>query len=272
MLDEYSAILSSPYGKPRETISSARYQWDSMNRGKDPFVIFQYTLEGCGGFEWQGRSHDVPPGSAFISVVPEQARYFYPPESREAWTFCWLNFYGDLGLKLWVTLRERFGPVIQIPLGSALEAQLVGLAEKAFRRKFTDRYEAAAEIYSLYMNCWREAAQPKRARIDSVEEAVRICKSQFRDPISVKELAARCHLSREHLSRVFRERQGVSPAEFLRGQRLEAAAQILRHSSLPVKEVALRSGFYSARHLMKAFTRSHGRTPQQYRLSESKRR
>jgi AraC family transcriptional regulator len=46
---------------------------------------------------------------------------------------------------------------------------------------------------------------------------------------------------------------------------LQAAATMLRHSPLPLKEVAVRTGFYSARHLMKAFLRAHGETPQQYR-------
>jgi len=265
MTDEYSAILSVPYARMHESINSPRYQWDCLGRGKEPFVIFQQTLEGAGCFSIDGRTYEVPAGSAFVSMVPEEARYFYPPDGRKPWVFCWLNFYGALGVELWRRMREQFGPVIHIPPDSAVIAQLTRLARKIRERKFTDRYEAGAEAYAFYMNYWREAAQPLRAHSDPVAEAVQTCRNHFRDPISVKELAAQCKLSREHFSRIFKESEGISPAAYLRKQRLEAAAEMLPLSRIPLEEVALRTGFYSARHLMKAFGRAYGKTPQQYR-------
>lgn len=273
MSDEYSAILSAPYASSRQTVNSPRYQWDCFNRGNVPFVIFQHTLEGRGCFSVEGRVHELPAGSAFIALVPEQGRYFYPPDAHEPWAFCWMNFYGGLAMDLWRRLREQFGPVIHIPPQAAVITQLLGLAGKIAERKFTDRYEAGAEAYTFYMNYWREAVQPLRAQADPVAEAVQICLTHFRDPITIKELAAGCNLSREHFSRIFREKQGIGPASFLRRQRLSAAAEMLQLSRLPLKEVALRTGFYSARHLMKAFSRAYGKTPQQYRrraLSKSK--
>ena len=96
MLDEYSTLLTAPYARGLEVINSSRYQWNSFERGKEPFVIFQYTLEGIGAFSLKNRTYEVPAGSAFISLVPERARYFFPPDSRQPWSFCWLNFYGNV--------------------------------------------------------------------------------------------------------------------------------------------------------------------------------
>jgi len=271
MLDEYRHLIFGSYAVERETVGSSRYQWNCFDRGKEPFVILQYTFEGTGCFSSRGKTHEVPAGSAFISLVPEQARYFYPAESREPWTFCWLNFYGGLSLDLWGSLRRRFGPVIHLPPASAMAAQLAGLARKIALRKFADRYEASAESYAFYVNCLRELSQPGQARLDPVSVALQIYRNHFRDPVSTKELAAQCHLSREHFSRIFKERQGISPAAYLRGQRLQAAAEMLRLTPLPLKEVALRTGFYSARHLMKAFMRLHGETPHRYRRRKLKR-
>lgn len=271
MRDESELLLSLPYAQGREIVNSSRYQWDCFNRGKVPFVILQFTLKGRGCFSLQGRTHEVPAGSAFLSLVPEQSRYFYPPDSNEPWVFCWLNFYGALSLDLWGRLRERFGPVIHLPLRSAVAMQLASLAKRVADRKFADRYEASAEAYAFYTNCWREVAQPGREQADPVAAVLQICRNHFRDPISVKELASQSNLSREHFSRVFKNSQGVSPAAFLRKQRLLAAAEMLRSTSLPVREVALRTGFYSSRHLMKSFTRVQGETPQQYRRRKAKR-
>lgn len=264
-------LLSAPYASSMEIVRSPRYQWDCFDRGKVPFVIFQYTLKGRGCFSSENRTHDVTAGSAFISLVPEQARYFYPPDSREPWVFCWLNFYGALSLDLWGRLRKQFGPVIHLPLRSAVAVQLVSLVKRIADRKFADRYETSAGAYAFYTNCCREVAQPLRKQADPVAAVLQICRNHFRDPVSVKELATQCNLSREHFSRAFKGIQGVSPAAFLRKQRLHAAAEMLRTTSLPVREVALRTGFYSARHLMKSFARAHGETPQQYRHRKTRR-
>ncbi len=45
------------------------------------------------------------------------------------------------------------------------------------------------------------------------------------------------------------------PAAFLRHLRVNEAATLLRETELPLHEVAMRSGFYSTRHLMRTFQR-----------------
>jgi len=270
MKDENEILLSVPYGCGMESVRSPRYQWNCTGRGNVPFVILQYTLKGRGSFSQHGKMYDIPAGSAFISLLPEPARYGYPPSSDEPWTFCWLNFFGELSLNLWGRLRERFGPVIHLPLQSDAGLQLVSLAKRVEARNFADRYEAGAEAYSFYTNCWRELAQPRRHPVDPVSAVLHVCRNHFRDPVSVKELAAQCNLSREHFSRVFKSIKGIPPAEFLRNQRLQAATEMLQSTPIPVKEVALRTGFSSARQLMKSFARIHGETPQQYRRRKLK--
>jgi transcriptional regulator GlxA family with amidase domain len=58
---------------------------------------------------------------------------------------------------------------------------------------------------------------------------------------------------------------GKTPAAYLQQLRLGEAEGLLRDTHLPLREVALRSGFYSARHLMRTFQRVHGRSPSRLR-------
>lgn len=58
--------------------------------------------------------------------------------------------------------------------------------------------------------------------------------------------------------------QGRRPAAVRvaqRRQRLKAARDLLRSTSLPLQEIARRSGFFSARQLSKAFQREYGKLP-----------
>ncbi len=72
-------------------------------------------------------------------------------------------------------------------------------------------------------------------------------------------------MSREHFSRIFVESTGESPSACLQHLRLDEASLLLRETDLPLREIAMRSGFYSERHLMRAFQRVYGTNPSRYR-------
>jgi AraC-like DNA-binding protein len=258
-------LISTPYACSHETVATSRYRWDCSNRGNEPFVILQYTLAGEGRFELAGRAHAVPAGHAFIALVPEGARYFYPAEARGPWSFLWLNYYGAWSVELWRGLREEFGPVIALPPGSTATRRLREAARRIEEGTSGDVYDAAERGYALFLQCWRELESRRNDTYRDLQAALRYCESQFRNPLAVKELADRFGLTREHFSRAFRAAHGVSPAAFLRSCRLAAAAGLLRATALPLREVALRSGFASDRHLINAFRREYGTTPQAYR-------
>ena len=258
---EDEALLSVPFGSSKDVQNSTRYDWHCQGRGLVPFVILQYSLAGLGRFRIGGASYDVPAESAFIAILPERARYFYPPDAREPWAFCWLNFYNSLGVNLWKRLRNRFGPVIHLPATSSAGLNLVRLVRLIENRTFADRFEASQEAYAFYMSCWRQLSHPAQTGNGAVAAAIQYCREHFRDPISIKELAGQSDLSREHFSRLFKEQAGISPGSFLRTQRLEAASGLLAGSALPLKEIALRCGFSSARQFVNAFRKSRGKLP-----------
>jgi len=245
-------LVSVPFGCTGESISSARYSWDSALRGKEEFVILQWTTEGEGGFEWEGTSHAVRAGEAFIAIIPEQSRYFYPKQGREPWQFAWLNFYGPLAISLCRQLREIYGPVIPLPAQSTAGVMALQLAERAKSYAFPDPYDAAMEGYAFLTEWLRQLSRPAMQRGDPVQVALALCNARFREPLGVKELAAQTGLSREHFTRIFTERTGKSPARHLRDLRVTAAQKMMRRQNPPLKEVALRCGFPSVRSLRQA--------------------
>jgi len=102
------------------------------------------------------------------------------------------------------------------------------------------------------MEWTRQLTHPTQTDHDPVKTAMAICQSRFREPLGTKELAAETGLSREHLSRLFSERTGVSPGSYLRQLRVNAARQMLKERNLLLKEIALRCGFPSVRSLQRA--------------------
>ena len=98
---------------------------------------------------------------------------------------------------------------------------------------------------------WKRVLDRPAGR-DPVETAKRICHTRYREPVAIKELALQTGLSREHLTRLFTEKVGSSPARYLRELRLEAVREFVATSSGTMKEAALRCGFPSAKALRRA--------------------
>ena len=82
---------------------------------------------------------------------------------------------------------------------------------------------------------------------------------------SVNAIAAECGVHPVHLSRTFRRFFGCSPGEYIRQNRVERAAALLRRTDLSLAEVALRSGYTDQSHLTHAFQSAFAITPTIYR-------
>jgi AraC family transcriptional regulator of adaptative response / DNA-3-methyladenine glycosylase II len=75
------------------------------------------------------------------------------------------------------------------------------------------------------------------------------------------DLAARLGMGERHLRRLFARHVGTSPAAVARLRRLLNARRLLDETSLPITEVALRSGFASIRRFNDVFRRAFAMSP-----------
>ena len=253
--------MQVPFACLSETRSSSRYRWECLHRGDNAFVILQWTRHGEGFFEIGGERHPVPENHAFLALVPEAAAYGYPAGGGRPWTFSWLNVYGDFGVELWRGFREKFGPVLPLAPASPAGLVLQHLLQRVAARADIERFQLGELAYSFYLKWWAQLERPPTSDGSALDHAIRYCREHFLEPVTIKELADRARLSREHFSREFQSRLGISPGRFLRRKRLAAARALLKSSPLPLEEVARRTGFYSSRQLRDAHQRAFGRPP-----------
>ncbi len=72
-------------------------------------------------------------------------------------------------------------------------------------------------------------------------------------------------VSREHLTRVFREQTGVTPYQFILRQRTVLACRLLQEGNFTNKEIAARLGYSSPAHFLRSFRSLVGVTPGEFR-------
>jgi transcriptional regulator GlxA family with amidase domain len=91
---------------------------------------------------------------------------------------------------------------------------------------------------------------------------IEIMEANIAEPVSLEQMSQSTGISRRHIERLFRHHLSRSPARYYLEVRLERAKRLLRHSNLPIIEVAVASGFVSASHFSKRYREYFGRSPQ----------
>lgn len=109
----------------------------------------------------------------------------------------------------------------------------------------------------------REA--PAAANRSALQELQRWVAAHPAAAHDVPSLAARIGVSARHLSRLFQEEVGVTPAHWVEAARVTAARQLLEEGNIAPKQAAAECGFSSVDTLRRAFLRVVGVTPAEYR-------
>lgn len=108
-------------------------------------------------------------------------------------------------------------------------------------------------------------AAPAAANRSALQELQRWVAAHPAAAHDVPSLAARIGVSARHLSRLFQEEVGVTPANWVEAARVTAARQLLEEGNIAPKQAAAECGFSSVDTLRRAFLRVVGVTPAEYR-------
>lgn len=99
----------------------------------------------------------------------------------------------------------------------------------------------------------------------TVSRALRLIAESAMENSSVDEFAACLGIGARHLRRLFLQHLGAGPIAIMQTRRLHFAKKLLDETSLPMRDVALASGFGSVRRFNASFQKTYKRTPTQLR-------
>ena len=85
--------------------------------------------------------------------------------------------------------------------------------------------------------------------------------------LTIASLAELSGYSYDRFRHVFKERYALSPLRYLLLKRLDYAKSLLRHTQLPISEIASVSGFVNDAQFCNMFKREVGLTPRKFRTN-----
>ncbi|MDG4850740.1 helix-turn-helix domain-containing protein, partial [Peribacillus frigoritolerans] len=103
---------------------------------------------------------------------------------------------------------------------------------------------------------------PEKSTPEKVSDYI---KGNFQRDLTLDEIASSVHLSPYYLIRIFKEKEGLSPIQYLIKIRLEEAKRLLTTSNLSIQEIASNVGYSNPNYFNIVFKKFTGYSPGKYR-------
>ena len=185
--------------------------------------------------------------------------------------FEWVKSYYPAVECVYVTCHPEFDYMRKaLQLGSAdyvlkpidyeeLDTVLSQVAERVRRQR---------RIESIPPQIMQKASgEEDRARNDVVGTVKRYVREHIQEDIYIADIAKQVFLNEQYLMRTFKKTTGISILEFITGERLWLAKELLVNTNYPINRVADMVGYGNYSYFTKIFKRNEGMTPQAYRQS-----
>lgn len=231
-----------------------------LSRENSPLSVVGYTFQGRGILHQDGKTYRVEENQFFI-LKSGLSHSYYP---KKNWAFCWFNVIGDLEklLSLYGIDREV---VFYCPPMNAPFLDAVSYCVKAENGIYNAQLHGQSFLLSLL-------PQLRYATFFNYDDELKIemklkimlekhCFTKY----DFSEICSRLGITKRHAQRVFKEKYGISPHEYVLQLRYQQACSLLMLPSHTIKEIAFMLGFSDEKYFSNFFKNRSGFYPNIYR-------
>ncbi len=141
-------------------------------------------------------------------------------------------------------------------------------AEKRWKRPDTGNIYVMRTLYDILIEMQNESQKDYMpdSHFDLIAPAVKKINSDFTDnDLSVSQLAQLCNISEAYFRRIFINKFGISPKEYIISMRINYAERLLRSGQFTVSAVASLCGYFEACYFSRDFKRRIGISPSEFK-------
>ncbi len=107
---------------------------------------------------------------------------------------------------------------------------------------------------------------PKESKSGTMSAVIEEMNHSYSLPYDAKRFSDICALSESRFNHLFKKETGIAPQKYYNIIRMENAGILLKETSLPIKDVALKTGFSDPLYFGQAFKKFYGISPKNYRM------
>ncbi len=224
-----------------------------------PMVHLFWGVKGRGRFETMYGTFDFREGD-FFYLLPFDS--WVSESCSSSWIYRWLTFDGESARTFMESYRIPHHP---IAAGRCPERLFVEFEQGLHVRTVFAWRKMVALVCDILAHAV-ECREPEPQAEKIAEIAMERCRLYHSDPaFNVNALAEQLQLSRVTLFRIFRVALGVTPSEYIAELRCGHALELIRGTSLPMREVAARSGFADRTYFFRVIRKRFNASPRELR-------
>lgn len=238
---------------------------ETMIRTQDYFTL-HFVLSGEGFLHVGGKEYKIKPYDVFY--LDNESFFSYYPNTENPWEYIFFEFEGDFA-KSYIneSMLSKTNPVVSC----SVPQKLFGDFDIAFNGSNTNEHITYFNALSLFFSLLNSVSKNKFAtksyyENDFIEEVKLYIKMYYLTPgFTIEQLSKTLHISHSHLCRVFKAKEGISIASYIRKERLNCAYRLLATSNYSVRNIAQMSNFNEYEYFFRAFKQQFGETPSKIR-------
>jgi AraC family L-rhamnose operon transcriptional activator RhaR len=108
-------------------------------------------------------------------------------------------------------------------------------------------------------------AETHSNKVMLIAKSIAFMEQKYYEQIDTRQLAEMAGMSERAFYRIFQEATGETPNQYLTDLRLTHVTELLRHSEIPVTDIAFECGFQDSSYMAKTFKKYNGITPRDFR-------
>jgi AraC-like DNA-binding protein len=227
-----------------------------------------YFIQGGEGWIRIGDKEYYPkPGQ--LVLMPCGVIQSYSVISENTYTKYWCHFNAKVGdMNLFELLNVPY--ILDVKDSLYLESLFAALDESFNSNELCSPLEI--QVYMLRLLAFFISNCPpdelyliKRDSMEKLNDVLLYIDSNYRNVISVDELARIAHLHPNYFIRLFRKHIGESPIHYLNKKRIDEAKKLLTCTNLPLKEISEKIGLSDVYYLSRVFKEYTGFSPSTYK-------
>ncbi len=242
--------------------------------------LFHYVISGAGTLMTEDedkneRHFHIHTGQGFL-IFPGQVTTYWADKDHP-WEYVWIEFDGvysseiisQAGLSVPAPIWKSSDRLLSI----RLQETMMALASPAEGTHFYKQ----ARLYEFADCLIRAAGKPVSILSPGgslsdyyLQTAFLYIEKNFMNDISVESIAAQCNIHRNQLLKLFKERIGQGPQEYLIKYRMSRAAQLLITTDFSINEIGNAVGYANQLHFSRAFKNVYGMSPKYFREEKKK--